>query len=289
MPPRFWRARIGGRRPPLPDSRDMSLEITDERVIAAAARLHEGGWSYSPRQLYYAVCADVEMPPTRIASGEVGLGVLLILIGAITGQRILLAVLGLVGLAFLAVGIVTHVQERRPLPPARLLALSYPDFERRFLAGAHAYDGLVDAPPPPPAAITVVVCDRAETAAVIHANRERLGDVAVAVAAELPHDLAGWRAIVLHDCDPAGCALAADLRDRGADVADAGINPAELMGRRLQMLEGAPARLPRDLSGHLSTDETDWLRSGKRLELGTEAPAQLVARVHAATAPEADA
>ncbi|MDQ6847651.1 MAG: hypothetical protein M3019_08740 [Candidatus Dormibacteraeota bacterium] len=264
----------------------MSLEITDERVLAAAARLHEGGWSYSPRQLYYAVCADVETPPTRIASGEVGLGVLLILIGAITGQRILLAVLGLVGLAFLAVGIVTHVQERRPLPPARLLASSYPDFERRFLGGARSYAGLVGAPPPPrPDAITVVVCDRAETAAVIHANRKRIGDVAVAVAAQLPEVLAGWRVIVLHDCDPAGCALPADLRDRGADVADAGINPAELTGRRLQMIEGAPARLPRDLSGHLSTAETDWLRSGKRLELATETSEQLVARMHAAAAP----
>ena len=85
---------------------------------------------------------------------------------------------------------------------------------------------------------------------------------------------------------PPGARCPADLRDRGAGVADAGINPAELAGRRLQMLEGAPARLPRDLSGHLGTAETDWLRSGKRLELATETPEQLVARVQAAVAPE---
>jgi hypothetical protein len=264
----------------------MSLEITDERVLSAAARLHEGGWSYSARQLYYAVCADVETPPTRVASGEVGVGVLLILIGAITGQRILLEVLGIIGLVFVIVGAVTRVQERRPLPLTRLLAISYPDFERRFISGEHDHAGLVatSAPAAPADASPLVVCDRAETAAVIHANRERLGTAAVAVAADLPADLAGRRLVALHDCDPAGCALTVDLRDQGAKVIDAGINPAELTGRRLQILEGAPARLPRDLSGHLDNAQTDWLRSGRRLECATETPEQLVQRVQAAIA-----
>ncbi|MDQ6857329.1 MAG: hypothetical protein M3Z57_09680, partial [Candidatus Dormibacteraeota bacterium] len=102
----------------------MAVDITPDRVTAAAQRLHDGGWRFSSRQLYYAVCADVETPPTRVASGEVGLGVLLILVGAITGQRVVLAALGIVGLLLLVVGIVTHVQERRPLPLARLLSMS---------------------------------------------------------------------------------------------------------------------------------------------------------------------
>jgi hypothetical protein len=265
----------------------MSLEITDERVVSAAARLHEGGWFYSARQLYYAVCADVETPPTRVASGEVGVGVLLILIGAITGQRILLEVLGIIGLVFVIVGAVTRVQERRPLPLARLLAISYPDFERGFIGGSHEYAGLIAAPSPPdpPAdGSPLVVCDRAETAAVIHANRERLGTAAVIVAAQLPEDPPARQLVALHDCDPAGCALAVDLRDRGAQVIDAGINPAELSGRRLQILEGAPARLTRDLSGHFDAAQTDWLRSGKRLECATETPEQLVQRLQAAIA-----
>ena len=267
----------------------MALEITDERVASVAARLHEGGWLYTARQLYYAVCADVETPPTRIASGEVGLGVLLILVGAVTGQRILLEVLGIVGLVLLVVGVVTHVQERRPLPLARLLAISYPDFQRRFIGEGRGYAGLVDDGPAevrPSVAGPLVVCDRAETAAILEANRDRLGTAAIALASQLPSDLGGRRLVTLHDCDPAGCALALELRDRGADVVDAGINPAELAGRRLQVLEGAPARLPRDMSGHLDTDQADWLRSGKRLECATETPEQLLGRVRAALAGE---
>jgi hypothetical protein len=264
----------------------MAVDITEERVTAAAARLHDSGWRFSARQLYYAVCADVETAPTRVASGVVGLGVLLILVGAITGQRIVLAVLGIIGLLLLIVGVVTHVQERRPLPLARLLASSYSDFERRFLGAGQEYEGLITSSdrPDPADAGTVVVCDRSDTAAVIHANHERVGVIAVATDEQLPHDLTGRRLVALHDCDPAGCALAADLRERGADVVDAGINPAELFGRRLQLLEGAPARLPRDLSGHLDDAQTDWLRSGKRLECATQTPEQLVQRVQAALA-----
>jgi hypothetical protein len=262
----------------------MAVDITEGRVIAAAAKLHDGGWCFSAGQLYYAVCADVESEPTRIASGEVGLGVLLILVGAITGQRLVLAVLGIIGLLLLIVGIVTHVQERRPRPLARLLAISYSDFSGRFLGAGQQYPGLITTSDPqaPPDDAPLVVCDRAETAAVIGANRERIGDIRAASADQLPHDLTGRRLVVLHDCDPAGCAVPADLRDRGADVVDAGINPGELLGRRLQLIEGAPARLPRDLSGHLDTAQTDWLRSGKRLECATESPEQLAQRVQAA-------
>jgi hypothetical protein len=262
----------------------MALDVTHERVKAAAARLRGDGWAYSARQLYYAVCADVETTPTRIASGEVGLGVLLILVGAITGQRVVLAVLGAAGLLLVIVGIATHLQERRPPPMTRLLAISFADFERRFLDGEHRFDGLVGLSSTPLEAGTapLVVCDRAETAAIVRANRGRIGAVTALTVAELPSNLDGTRIVTLHDCDPAGCAMAADLRDRGADVADAGINPAELSGRRLQLLEGAPARLPRDLSGHLDDVQLDWLRTGRRLECATETPEQLAQRVKSA-------
>jgi hypothetical protein len=278
------RAGPGAFADPLPDSRHMALEMTEERVLTAAQRLHDGDWCYSGRQLYYAVCADVETPPTRVASGEVGLGVLLILIGALTGQRVVLVALGIVGLLLLIVGAVTRVQERRPLPLARLLAISYADFERRFLVEPQHYPGLVTSSTPstPTGATTLVVCDRPETAAVIEANRTHLHDIAVALPGQLVQDLGGNRLVTLHDCDPAGCALTADLRERGAEVVDAGINPAELTGRRLQLLEGAPARLPRDLSGHLEDAELDWLRSGRRLECATQTPEQLAQRVQAA-------
>ncbi len=262
----------------------MALDITEDRVAAAAARLREGGWHFSSRQLYYAVCADAETDPVRMSPGEIGLGVLLILVGAITGQRILLEILGAIGLVLVVVGAVTRMQERRPRSPDRLLAISYADFERRFLAGDHDLPGLValGAATTPATTGTLVVCDRADTAAVLVANRERFGDIAVTTFAELDANVGGGRVIAVHDCDPAGCALVAELADRGAGVVDAGINPRELSGRRLQLLEGAPARLPRDLSGHLDAAEMDWLLSGRRLECATETPEQLAQRVTAA-------
>jgi hypothetical protein len=76
----------------------MAADITDERIAKVAARLHDGGWLYTARQLYYGVCAEVETVPVHVAPGEVGLGVLLILVGAITGQRLILEILGALGL-----------------------------------------------------------------------------------------------------------------------------------------------------------------------------------------------
>ena len=266
----------------------MAVEITDERIAAAAARLHEGGWCFTPRQLYYAVCADVDTPPVRVASSEVGLGLVLILVGIIIANRVALAILGGAGLLLLAVGVMTHLQERRPPAPGRLLATSFTAFAERLAAGGHAYAGMLLERPADaggaPEGAPLVVCDRAETAAILTANATRLGPARVVLRGEEPEEIGAVRVIAIHDCDPAGCAVVPDLRDRGADVMDAGINPAELAGRRIQQLEGAPARLPRDLSAHLTTEETDWLRSGRRLELATETPEQLVARVRSAIA-----
>jgi hypothetical protein len=266
----------------------MPLSIDDDRVAAAAARLHDGGWWFSERQLYYSTCADAELAPPRVAAGEVGLGVLLILVGLIVAQHVVLLVVGGLGLVLVITGAVTHVQERRPPSAARTLALSFADFEQRFLAGGRGWEGLIatteqpGGPGPSAATVPLVVCDRVETAAVLVANLGHLGEVAVLSRGDEPDEVRGRRLVVLHDCDPAGCGLVAELSDRGADVVDAGIVPGELAGRRLQVIEGAPARLPRDLSAHLDTTEIDWLRSGRRLECATETPEQLVQRVRAA-------
>jgi hypothetical protein len=264
----------------------MAVEVTNERIAAAAARLHEDGWWFTPRQLYYAVCADVETAPVRVASGEVGLGLVLILVAVIIANRVVLFALGGVGVLLVAVGAITHLQERRPPPSSRLLAISFSDFEARLRLLDEDIAGLIDvasssvdgAGPDAP----LLVCDRAETAAMLTANRGHLGAVRVLTAGDVPRDVDGVPIILVHDCDPAGCAIAADLRDRGAEVRDAGINPGELAGQRLQLIEGAPARLPRDLAGHLEVAETDWLRSGRRLELATQTPEQVVARVRGA-------
>jgi Asp/Glu/hydantoin racemase len=42
------------------------------------------------------------------------------------------------------------------------------------------------------------------------------------------------------------------------------------------VLEGAPARLPRDVTGVCTASELEWLRSGRRVELATRTPKQVM-------------
>lgn len=267
----------------------MALEITPERVRSVAATLADGGWRFTGRQLYYAVCREVEVPRTKVAPGLLSLGVLLILIGAITGQRTVLAILAALGLLLLVVGVVTHLSERRPPPDTRLLATSFDSFRTDHLDG-RSYDGLVADAGAPPAATeagALVGCDRPETALMLLANAARLGEPVTVIEGEAINDLPpGTAIVVVHDAAPTGCALVAEARERGLSVVDAGINPGEVMGRRMQVLEGAPARLPRDLGHRLRPAEVDWLLGGRRLELATLTPEQTVIRVRAALAGE---
>ncbi len=238
------------------------------------------------RQLYYAVCADVETVPTRVASGEVGLGVLLILIGAITGQRILLAVLGLArpGVA----------DRRRASPTCRSAARCRrrgagdrrsPISSAASSAWRQTYAGLVVATAlPPPSVAHRWWCAIAPT------RRRSCTPTASGSATSaspsprnLPLELGGRRVIALHDCDPAGCALSPPTCATSVRTSSTRASTRRSWtGRRLQLLEGAPARLPRDLSGHLDAAQLDWLRSGRRLECATETPEQLAQRVRAA-------
>lgn len=269
----------------------MALEITPERVQAAAERLAGGGWQFTSRQLYYAVCRDIEVPRTRVAPGELGLGILLVMVGAITGQRVAFAILAALGILLLLIGVVTHVAERRPEPESRLLAVSFDTFRADHLEGM-SHHGLVgDQPATAPAdATTVVLCDRPETTAMLRANAAQLGVPVRVEDAGALHELTGVTSVVvLHDAAPSGCAMAADARDRGLEVVDAGLNPGDVIGRRLQVIEGAPARLPRDLSSHLPAAELAWLVSGRRLELAALSPEETVLRVRAALAGGDDA
>jgi hypothetical protein len=140
----------------------------------------------------------------------------------------------------------------------------------------------------------LVVCDRSETAELLAANSGWLPD-AVDVAdlatligddgSELAPEVRGRPVVAIHDADPAGCGLPAALRRAGAtDIVDAGLRPP-VSDARLQIIEGAPARMPLGIEADLSPVEVAWLRSGRRLELATLTPRETVALVCAACPP----
>jgi hypothetical protein len=264
----------------------MALPVTTSLVEDSAVGLAAGGWRYTQRQLYYATMARAETTPSDAASnGEIGLGVLLILIGLILiGFKVLFALFVTLGVALILTGILGRV--RRPRLTGRVLALSFDEFRSRF--GSIEPEGLIPSRTPGAsenaAAPTTIVTDSPESAAVVTANAERaeLGAVDVVVASD------GWkprpetRVIVLHDASPRGCALVQDLRDSGVDVVDGGLRPRDVDGPGHQVIEGAPARLPRDLSALLDRAELDWLLSGRRVELATLPPEVALDRVRAA-------
>ena len=137
----------------------------------------------------------------------------------------------------------------------------------------------------------MVVCDRRETADLFAANAGRLPDGAAVteLGALLGEDggglapaVRGRLMVAVHDAGPAGCALMAILRRAGAlHCVDAGLRPPP-SDQGLQVIEGAPARLPAGLEDDLTAVERGWLSSGRRLELATLTPAEAVALVVAA-------
>jgi len=265
----------------------MALPVTTSLVEDSAAELAAGGWRYTQRQLYYATCARAETPHSDAASnGEVGLGVLFILVGLIfIGIRVVFALFVTLGVALALAGILGRA--RRPRLTGRVLALSFDEFRSRF--GALQLEGLIDpdaglATAGGGASPTRIVTDTPDTAAMIAANAERAELAALEiVVASLDQSLApGTRVVVLHDASPRGVALVQDLRDTGVDVVDGGLRPREADRPSNQVLEGAPARLPRDLSMLLDPEEVDWLLSGRRVELATLSPEVAMDRVRAA-------
>ena len=159
-----------------------------------------------------------------------------------------------------------------------MLALSFDEFTTRFgdlrPAGLIDPDAVLPAPDPSITDATTVICDTLDTARMVVANLARidLGAVTVVAAKDGSADVPKERAIVLHDASPRGCALVLNLRDDGVAAEDAGLRPSYVDGPSHQVIEGAPARLPRDLSSLLRADEIDWLLSGRRVEVATLTP-----------------
>ena len=264
----------------------MALPVTTLLVEDSAAALAAGGWRYTQRQLYYATCARAETTPSDATSnGEIGLGVLMILIGLIfIGIKVVFALFVTLGIALILTGVLGRI--RRPRLTGRLLALSLDEFRGRF--GSLEPDGLIppDTAPVAPAGAgtTTIVTDLPETAVMIAANAERaeLGAIEVVAARDGWTPRPGTAVIVVHDASPRGCALVLDLRDSGVDAVDGGLRPRDVDGPSHQVIEGAPARLPRDLGTLLDRAEVDWLLSGRRVEVATLPPEVALDRVRAA-------
>jgi len=264
----------------------VTLAVTPDLVERAAADLAAGGWRFTLRQLYYAACAEAEIPPNNAAAnGEIGTGALLALVALILVRfTVVFAALLSVAVVLIAFGVVSRTR-RRP-PTTRVLAISYAAFAADY--GDADFPGLIrEAVQPVPAdADVAVICDTEDTAGAVAANLSLAGleDVRILSGGAVPqHELPQAR-IALHDASPRGCALVADLRDDalGAMVVDAGLRPAEVDTPANQVLEGAPARMPRDLSSLLTGEELGWLMSGRRVELATLSPEALMARVRRA-------
>ena len=255
----------------------MTRPITSELIARTGTALAADGWRYTRRQLYYATCAAAETPRRSPGYGQIALGALLGLVALILLPiRPAAAVVGVFAAVAIALGLMTRWTHR---PAAgRVLAVSFAEFET-LLAGDDAPTGLVTAPSDAPAAETparVVVCDTADNAAAVAANVHNAGLPAVEVVTADAIPPGTPSVIALHDASPRGCALPLEIADSGVAVVDAGLRPASVDGHDVQVLEGAPARLPRDLMFALTEHEEDWLRSGRRVELAVLPPPQLM-------------
>lgn len=134
----------------------------------------------------------------------------------------------------------------------------------------------------------LVVCDRPETALLMTSNLEQLpagtqvidgSGLGIDGGAAPALSVRRRRVVALHDADPAGCGLASRLRLAGAaGVDDAGLLPPAT-DTGLQVIEGAPARTPAGIEADLTPEQIGWLLSGRRLELATLGPPDVVAMV----------
>ena len=254
----------------------VSRPVTSELIARAGASLAVGGRRYTPRQLYYATCAAAESPPRSPARNQLALGALLVLVALILlPLRPGAIAAGSLAALSLVLAVVSLVTQRRPA--GRSLAVSYQEFEALLRSDAPP-EGLVVAPHTvvaDPDSVTLV-CDTASNAQAVLANLDHAGAPPVRVLVWDDQAVQGHTVIALHDASPRGCALPLHLADAGARVVDAGLRPAWVDRDDIQVLEGAPAHLPRDLSSLLTDDETDWLRSGRRVELAVLPPERLL-------------
>lgn len=273
--------------------------LNDRLVADQAAHLGAGGLSYTARQLYYAVCAAMERPEVTVGTSQAILGAVLTVIGVVMGVlvTVYMVLVVIVGVVVTALGLQNRRRELNR-PTTRPLAVSWEVFraeaiEPRRSGALPPLPGLLPdadnagAPHPDASAndsVPLVVCDRRETAALLDAINGTAGFAVRAVYEEdAGRTASGHRIFTLHDCDPAGCGLPLRMRDSGAaEVVDIGLRPAQIAHRRAQVIEGAPAIVPRETAAVLSPEEMVWLAEGRRVELAVLTPQELLEGVRRA-------
>jgi len=272
-------------------------KVNEHLVADEASRLGAGGLSYTPRQLYYAVCAALERPEVTVGTTQAILGAILSVAGLVLGvfATVYLVLLLILGVVLTAVGLQNRRRELNR-PTTRALALGWEEFvstavEPRRSGALPSLPGLLldeHAPtvPEDDGELPLVVCDRRETAALLDAINGTAGFAVHAVYEPDAGRLAsGRRIFALHDCDPSGCGLPLRLRDAGAaEVVDIGLRPSQIARRRAQVIEGAPAIVPRETAAVLTPDEMVWLAEGRRVELAVLTPQELLEGVRRAVA-----
>jgi hypothetical protein len=267
-------------------------KVNERLVTDQAARLGVGGLSYTPRQLYYAVCAALERPHVTVGTSQAVLGAILTIVGVVFGvlASVYLIALVIIGVVVTAMGLQNRRREHAR-PTTRPLAIGYDDFVAGVIAprqsGADELPGLLlhaaesnghGAEDLRPESHPIVVCDHPETTALLDAINGTAGFAVRAVSeAGAARVIRGRRVFSLHDCDPSGCGLPLRLRDMGAaEVVDIGVRPAQIARRHAQVIEGAPAIVPRETAAVLTPDEMVWLAEGRRVELAILTPQELL-------------
>lgn len=268
-------------------------KVNEHLVADEAARLGVGGLSYTPRQLYYAVCAALERPQVTVGTSQLAGGILLTVLGIVFGAlaSVYLIALVIIGVVVAGMGVQNRRREHNR-PTTRPLAIGYDDFVAGVIAPRRNGSGATQPLPgllldpdsnghgadAKPESLPVVVCDHKETAALLEAINGTAGFAVRALAEQdAAQAIRARRVFSLHDCDPSGCGLPLRLRDMGAaEVVDIGLRPAQIARRHAQVIEGAPAIVPRETAAVLTPDEMVWLAEGQRVELAVLTPQELL-------------
>ncbi|MBB4909734.1 hypothetical protein [Actinophytocola algeriensis] len=277
------------------DPKTNGLQLHDLKVRRQAARLAEGGLSYTSRQLWYAVSRKKVTEPVQPLNG-CGCGTFVLLTVAVVFVAAAIqppkevfagVVIGAVALLVVA-NIVFAVL--RPILAARA-EIHPPVLEIRFRTMLSDWRRVYGASPPgmidtvpramvqaPEAALVCQdgsVLDCLNANGVPHRNKLALATNAAGVPPEVP-------VVLLHDASVAGLRFAAATRAAlpGRVVVDAGLRPSTVLHNRGLLRLRGPRGAGAELRRHgLSREEVEWLAAGWWSPIGAVPPAKLLSAV----------